>query len=88
MPMPCQFNANHLISFTCEENNHRNALPRPVPRSGRRASFRREALTQASPPSPRRGLEKDAGAHAGSRLGETPLAWARCSLAQKSKLVA
>jgi len=41
-------------------------------------------LAQASPSSPRRGLKKGAGAHVGSRLGETPLAWARYSLAQKS----
>jgi len=41
-------------------------------------------LAQASPSSPRRGLKKGAGAHAGSHLGETPLAWARYSLAQKS----
>ncbi|QCD96808.1 hypothetical protein DEO72_LG6g1518 [Vigna unguiculata] len=43
------------------------------------------SLTRA-PPSPRRGLEKEAEALAGSRLGETPLAWARCSLAQKHML--
>ena len=45
-------------------------------RSGEMVSPRRAT------PSPRRGLEKGAEALAGSRLGETPLAWARCSLAQ------
>jgi len=45
-------------------------------RSGETCSLRR------APPSPRRGLEKGTKALAGSRLGETPLAWARCSLAQ------
>jgi len=64
------------------------APPRPTPRSGWRVSLSRDVLAQASPPSPRRGLEKGAGAHAGSRLGETPLAWARYSLAQKVELVA
>ncbi|QCD93183.1 hypothetical protein DEO72_LG11g2694 [Vigna unguiculata] len=34
-----------------------------------------------APPSLRRGLKKGAEALAGSCLGETPLAWARCSLA-------
>jgi len=51
---------------------------------GWRVSLRRDVLAQASPSSPRRGLKKGAGAHAGSHLGETPLAWARYSLAQKS----
>ncbi|QCE13787.1 hypothetical protein DEO72_LG11g785 [Vigna unguiculata] len=45
-------------------------------RSGETCSLRRAPL------SPRRGLEKGAEALAGSCLGDTPLAWARCSLAQ------
>ncbi|QCE15434.1 hypothetical protein DEO72_LG11g2445 [Vigna unguiculata] len=45
-------------------------------RSSETCSLRR------APPSPRRGLEKGTEALVGSRLGETPLAWARCSLAQ------
>ncbi|QCD82458.1 pectate lyase [Vigna unguiculata] len=64
-------------------NNYTNALSRLTPGSGRRASLRREALAQASPFRLGEGSKKEAGAHAGSRLGETPLAWARCSLAQK-----
>ncbi|QCD90549.1 hypothetical protein DEO72_LG4g1505 [Vigna unguiculata] len=53
-------------------------------------SLRLKGLAQArracsgEPPLPRRGLEKKhQETNAGSRLGETPLAWARCSLAQK-----
>ncbi|QCE15022.1 hypothetical protein DEO72_LG11g2030 [Vigna unguiculata] len=52
-----------------QASKQRTASPNP--------SLRLKGLAQASPPSPRRGLEKGAGAHAGSRLGETPLAWAR-----------
>jgi len=33
-----------------------------------------EGFRSGEPPSPRRGLKKRAGAHAGSLLGETPLA--------------
>ncbi|QCE04082.1 hypothetical protein DEO72_LG8g2115 [Vigna unguiculata] len=51
-------------------------------RSGEMVSPRR------APSSPRRGLEKGAEALAGSRLGETPFTWARCSLAQKPQWVA
>jgi len=43
-------------------------------RSGETCSLRRDVLAQASPSSPRRALKKGAGAHAGARLGETPLA--------------
>jgi len=39
-------------------------------------------------PSPRRGLKKEQENNAGSRLGETPLALARYSLAQNNELVA
>jgi len=37
-----------------------------------------------SPPSPRRGLKKEQESNAGSCLGETPLAWASCVLAQNT----
>ncbi|QCE07578.1 hypothetical protein DEO72_LG9g2598 [Vigna unguiculata] len=64
------------------------ALSRLAPRSDWRVSLRRDVLTQASPLRLGEGSKKAAGAHAGSRLGETPLAWARCSLAQKAEPVA
>jgi len=57
-------------------------------RSGETFSPRRDVLTQASPLRLGEGSKKAAGAHTGSRLGETPLAWTRCSLAQKAELVA
>jgi len=40
------------------------------------------------PSSLRRGLEKEIGTNAGSRLGETPLAWVSGSLTQNNELVA
>jgi len=52
-------------------------------RSGEMSSLRRDELAQASPTSPRRRLEEHPETNTGSRLGETPLAWARRSLAQK-----
>ena len=52
-------------------------LSRPTPRSGWRVTLRRDVLAQASPPSPRRGLEEACREHHGislrrdpSRLGE------------------
>ncbi|QCD86294.1 hypothetical protein DEO72_LG3g815 [Vigna unguiculata] len=42
-----------------------------------------QLLAQAAGSRSGDGSKKEAGVHAGSRLGETPLAWARCSLAQK-----
>ena len=59
-------------------NKHPNSVqPRPTPRSGWRASLRRDVLAQASPPSPRRGLKKESRSTCGislrrgpSRLGE------------------
>jgi len=51
-------------------------------------SLRRDVLAQASPLRLGEGSKKEAEAHTGSRIGETPLAWARCSLAQKVELVA
>jgi len=51
-------------------------------------SLRLKGLAQASPLRLGEGSKKEARAHAGSRLGKTPLAWARCSLAQKVELVA
>ncbi|QCD85874.1 hypothetical protein DEO72_LG3g395 [Vigna unguiculata] len=65
-----------------------SGLPRPAPRSGSRVSLRRDVLAQASPLRLGEGLKRKVGAHVGSRLGENPLAWARCLLAQKAKLVA
>jgi len=47
-------------------------------------SLRQRGLAQASPPLPRRGLKQEQESNAGSRLGETPLAWASCVLAQKT----
>ncbi|QCE10618.1 hypothetical protein DEO72_LG10g1849 [Vigna unguiculata] len=47
-----------------------------------------EGSRSGEPPSPRRKLEKETGTNAGSRLGETPLAWASGSLAQNNELVA
>ena len=46
-------------------------------------SLRLEGLAQASPLRLGEGSKHEAEAPARSRLGETPLAWARCSLAQK-----
>jgi len=54
------------------------ARSRPAPRSGWGVSLRRV------PPPPRRGHKNTSLDNAGSRLGETPLAWASCLLAQKS----
>ena len=105
MPMPCQFNTNHHIHFTCEgsrlklsftihESHHScifirimhltqsHCLAQPLAqaegsRSGERLSRKRAPFAQA------RAKRKETIAHAGSRLDETPLAWARHSLAQK-----
>jgi len=63
-------------------------LPRPIPRSGWRVSLRRDILAQASPLRLGEGSKRASRSNAGSRLGETPLAWARCSLAQKFERVA
>jgi len=66
-------------------NRHPNtARSRPTPRSGWGISLKRDSLAQAIPPSPRRGLKKEQESNAGSRLGETPLAWASCVLAQNT----
>ena len=51
-------------------------------------SLRLKGLAQASPHRLGEGSKRGAEAFAGSRLGETPLAWARCSLAQKTQWVA
>jgi len=59
-------------------------LSRPAPRPGWGISLRRDNLAQASPPPPKRGLKKEQESNAGSRLGETPLAWASCLLAQNT----
>ena len=47
-----------------------------------------EGSRSGEPPSPRQGLEKETGTNVGSRLGETPLAWASGSLPQNNELVA
>ena len=60
-----------------------SALSRPTPRSGRRVSLKRDVLAQAGPLRLGEGSKEEPGANAGSRLGESLLAWARCSLAQK-----
>jgi len=57
-------------------------------RSGETVSLRRDGLAQASPLRLGEGSKKEAGTNAGSRLGETPLAWASCSLAQNDEQVA
>ena len=46
-------------------------------------SLRLKGLAQASPLRLGEGSKRASGSNAGSRLGETPFAWARCSLAQK-----
>jgi len=70
-------------------DRHPNSgLPCPTPRSGWKVSLRRDVLAQANLLRLGEGSKREAGAHAGSRLGENPLAWARCSLAQKAELVA
>ena len=68
------------------ESKHttKTTLSRPTPRSGWRVSLRRDVLAQASPLRLGEGSKKETRANAGSRLGETPLAWARYSLAQKN----
>ena len=53
-------------------------------RSGETFSPRRDVLAQASPLRLGEGSNKAVGAHAGSRLGETLLAWARCSLKRRA----
>jgi len=55
------------------------ALPRPAPRSGWRVSLRRDVLAQASLLRLSEGSKK----WSRSTRGVSPLAWARCSLAQK-----
>jgi len=47
-------------------------------------SLRLRGLAQASPPPPRRGLKQERESSTGSRLGEVPLAWASCVLAQNT----
>jgi len=83
--------SNHTQAITnspraAKHSNH--ALSRLTPRSGWRVSLRRDGLVQASPLRLGEGSKTKTGTNAGSRLGETPLAWARCSLAQKAELVA
>ena len=52
-------------------------------RSGETSSLRRDELAQANPLRLGEGSKEHPETNAGSRLGETPLAWARCLLAQK-----
>jgi len=63
-------------------------LSHPIPRSGWRVSLKRDILAQASPLRLGEGSKRASGSNAGSHLGETPLSWARCSLAQKEERVA
>jgi len=59
-------------------NKHpNNVLPRPAPRSGGTCSLRRAPIRLGE------GSKEHPETNVGSRLGETPLTWARCSLAQK-----
>jgi len=77
------------ISIIQEPTSIQNStLSRPAPRSGWRVSLKRDELAQVSPLRLGEGSRNGVETHAGSRLGETPLAWARCSLAQKSLWVA
>jgi len=76
---------NHTSTKTDHSETNRHpitTLSRPAPRSGETVSLR-----QVHPP-PRRGLKQEQESSAGSRLGETPLAWASCVLAQKHTMVA
>jgi len=64
-------------------NRHPNTtLSRPAPRSGETDSLRRV------PPPSRRGHKIRGMSNARSLLGETPLAWASCLLAQNLERVA
>jgi len=76
------------------------ALSRPAPRSGWGVSLERDSLARArqsrssetvslrrAPPLLRRGHKNRSMSNAGSRLGEIPLAWASCLLAQKPQWV-
>ena len=66
-----------------EINKHPiTALSRPAPRSGWGVSLRRVPLRLGE------GSKRKQESNAGSRLGETPLAWASCLLAQKFEWVA
>ena len=51
-------------------------------------SLRSKGLAQASPLRLGEGSKRVSGSNAGSHLGETPLAWARFSLAQNKEWVA
>jgi len=78
-----QTNTNHPRTY-----KHPNStLPRPTLRSGWRVSLRRDELAQASPLRLGEGSKEHPETNAGSRLGETPLAWATCLLAQKFERV-
>ena len=86
--------SHHNIHTQTKTNHPRinklpnSVLPRPAPRSGWRVLLRRDVLTQASPLRLGEGSRKHPENITGSCLGETPLAWARCSLAQKFERVA
>jgi len=86
-PLYAYFSSEHSYPNQYQSSKSKQAYKQhPVSPS---PSLRLKGLAQArrtrsgEPPSPRRGLEKHQENHAGSRLGETPLTWARYSLAQK-----
>ena len=78
-------------SYNSHPNQYQSSKNKQAPKqrtASPNPSLRLKDLAQASPLRLGEGSKREAGAHAGSRLGETPLAWARCSLTQKVKLVA
>jgi len=74
------------LSIQSQENNHtshglaQHLAQAGGSRSGETFSPRRTPLRLGE------GSKKGAETHAGSHLGETPLAWAKCSLAQKNTM--
>jgi len=81
MSLIITFMPNQNRSFRTKQTSKHNAVSPST-------SLRLRGLAQVSPPPPRRGLKQEQESNAGSRLGETPLAWASCLLAQKHTLVA
>jgi len=69
-----------------QATKHRPVSPNPSLRPKGLAQARRSR--SGGSPSPRRGSKEEPRANTGSRLGESLLAWARCSLAQKGERVA
>ncbi|QCE00110.1 hypothetical protein DEO72_LG7g1396 [Vigna unguiculata] len=72
-------------------NRGHGITSRPLKRSPRRRGSlaqARQSRSGESPSAQARARNKEIGTTAGSRLGETPLAWASGSLAQKVEQVA